>query len=1045
MDSIKIFYAAFILLHLAGIKTTQGKKQKPETDFIGKEITLLDKTTKCNQAAVSRSAVHMAWMKNQVDDEVVLCCLKFLNSSPEDAFVWALIGTSYDKRSAKKKADFCFQQSTKLSGKHSKFVKDWYYIAPFVIGKTEFDGDPLFSQGGIFNISKFRVSTKPALKLFSELTPKGLLGWAKVRQSQSESLVQVRPAVDWNDLVSSLGSLGITEWQGWALGDLVINEGNLPLAFQCLGVSRCYINNTMTVGDLYHRDYFWNSMVLPRGVHTVFIPLRAKVTASFKFLVTSELPQFQIFQPSFLPDLYEGYFPSKMYIAVPICNSMPQKWLKLTRVEVWKQSEGRALEALLVDSAPRIAPGQTTPVTVELLISDTSKDGNIMVVNSCKENSIELDLKFKTSEGTLNLNLKLRCRHRGSSFLFTFIDHDGSVQQTAAIEPLGYRSSKQQDPCPVVLSLHGTTVSPQNQADSYKKMVDGEFKFGVKDMWLLAPTRHGAHNWEGPGTLTAMAALENLAGMSRDKAIFFTCQADPTRVVFAGHSMGGHGAWHLATHFPDRAVGLVSLAGWIKKEEYGDSNLFYRHDISNSYVDPSLKSIMEACVAENDVDRHTSNLKGVPVLARIGANDRTVHPFYVRRMVRVLKAAGVDVTYSELPGLEHWWWDTKEENDGGCVNDGQIRTFLDQIRSNLNLEAALPVEESGACSKDDDGEGCKASDYKSGYLQEEGVQSQTVTLEVFNPALGEGLKGVHVLQQLIQFRRSSLEIYAEGDFASLKTQNVGCLKIRNTTVPNRSFDLHKVKTLKIDSTTITPFHEITSPYTFCRNLGTGQKEWVHTPGLYQGEAAAFATRGPHNYGPARRVAERPFIIVYGTTGDESTSALLLQHSVYIANQFFATSDTSVSIKGDADIGDTDFENNNLIIIGGPVENSKAEHFLTALPHLKLDFKEGPQLMLGDSCEYKEERTGILTLAPHGSKGLALLLMGLSQSGLEDVVKLATPTIPPMARSPFSNLLPDFVITGPDTGLKGPGGFLCAGSWDNTWRFASHSASCACEA
>ena len=41
--------------------------------------------------------------------------------------------------------------------------------------------------------------------------------------------------------------------------------------------------------------------------------------------------------------------------------------------------------------------------------------------------------------------------------------------------------------------------------------------------------------------------------------------------------MGGHGAWQLATHYPDRAIGLVSLAGWIKKEEYGDSNLFFRY------------------------------------------------------------------------------------------------------------------------------------------------------------------------------------------------------------------------------------------------------------------------------------------------------------------------------------------------------------------------------------------------------------------------------------------------------------------------------------
>ena len=69
--------------------------------------------------------------------------------------------------------------------------------------------------------------------------------------------------------------------------------------------------------------------------------------------------------------------------------------------------------------------------------------------------------------------------------------------------------------------------------------------------------------------------------------------------------------------------------------------------------------IMEACIAENDADRHVPNLHGIPVLARIGTNDRTVHPYFVRRMYRLLKEEGVGVNYSEVAGKEHWWWDTR--------------------------------------------------------------------------------------------------------------------------------------------------------------------------------------------------------------------------------------------------------------------------------------------------------------------------------------------------------------------------------------------------
>jgi len=87
-------------------------------------------------------------------------------------------------------------------------------------------------------------------------------------------------------------------------------------------------------------------------------------------------------------------------------------------------------------------------------------------------------------------------------------------------------------------------VSAESQADSYKQMVKGEFIFGVEKMWLLAPTRHGAHNWEGPGEVTSLSALRNLATLTVNApSCLGEKSADPDRVIFAGHSMGGHGAW----------------------------------------------------------------------------------------------------------------------------------------------------------------------------------------------------------------------------------------------------------------------------------------------------------------------------------------------------------------------------------------------------------------------------------------------------------------------------------------------------------------------
>ena len=67
----------------------------------------------------------------------------------------------------------------------------------------------------------------------------------------------------------------------------------------------------------------------------------------------------------------------------------------------------------------------------------------------------------------------------------------------------------------MLLTLHGTGSGPRSQADAYKvkvpnKPMGEEFKFGVEGLWVVAPSRHGAHNWEGVGDMTAHASVTAL-------------------------------------------------------------------------------------------------------------------------------------------------------------------------------------------------------------------------------------------------------------------------------------------------------------------------------------------------------------------------------------------------------------------------------------------------------------------------------------------------------------------------------------------------------
>jgi len=93
-----------------------------------------------------------------------------------------------------------------------------------------------------------------------------------------------------------------------------------------------------------------------------------------------------------------------------------------------------------------------------------------------------------------------------------------------------------------------------------------------------------------------------------------------------------------------------------------------------------------------------------------------------------------------------------------------------------------------------------------------------------------------------------------------------------------------------------------------------------------------------------------------------------------------------------------------------------------------------RVRLGD-CEFGGSGVGLaalLPLAEPNSTRLSLLLCGTDSAGLLSAVALATPTIPPMVRQPYSNMLPDFVVVGNETASLGAGGLLAAGFWGADW-------------
>ena len=140
--------------------------------------------------------------------------------------------------------------------------------------------------------------------------------------------------------------------------------------------------------------------------------------------------------------------------------------------------------------------------------------------------------------------------------------------------------------------------------------------------------------------------------------------------------MGGHGAALLAAVLGD-ARGLSATAGWLRKEAYGDSNARYVHDAAAHAIEPALRAVLDATLAGSEVDTLATNLCRAPALLRAGDRDQAVPPFYMRRLHRLIASACPEaVSYAEIPGKAHWWWDTAYPNDGGAVNDEAQRAFF---------------------------------------------------------------------------------------------------------------------------------------------------------------------------------------------------------------------------------------------------------------------------------------------------------------------------------------------------------------------------------
>lgn len=149
------------------------------------------------------------------------------------------------------KSKACLKKLLKLfKGKTTNLFSKWSFLGPFQIGKQELDAQPFLTEEALVN----RWSKK--YTAYSELVKKGVVKWDTIDVVNTDT-IQLNPNVNWNNLVMSMQSMAMTEWQGVLVNDFVVFDKNTDLLVKCLGTSFIFIDNVLMNADVYHQDIFW--------------------------------------------------------------------------------------------------------------------------------------------------------------------------------------------------------------------------------------------------------------------------------------------------------------------------------------------------------------------------------------------------------------------------------------------------------------------------------------------------------------------------------------------------------------------------------------------------------------------------------------------------------------------------------------------------------------------------------------------------------------------------------------------------------------------
>ncbi|MFB6126316.1 MAG: prolyl oligopeptidase family serine peptidase [Halolamina sp.] len=468
----------------------------------------------------------------------------------------------------------------------------------------------------------------------------------------------------------------------------------------------------------------------------------------------------------------------------------------------------------------------------------------------------------------------------------TFVSrHDESVQSFSLRRPANAETGS--PPWDLIVSLHGANVPSINQAGA---------NVSREDAYVVAPGARGPVNYDHED----LGRLDDLEAMAVMKDRF---DIDDDRVYLSGHSMGGHGTWHLGLMNPKHFAALGPSSGWTDHETY--ITVVWGRDKLHAY--PGLKAVKETSLQKNLAMPKTQNAQDgtLPVFVLHGGQDRTVPTMQPRSYLRTLANRGldvrsevglrfstpdpaaVDVAYLEVPDADHYWnADEFGEPTIGpgkdTINHPDLWNFLRSAERDRYPEqfsfytTNLRVEHEKAWVAVHEQETVHAPTKVEAEVTDEGLDVVTYNVArlTIDPAVFEAAGGAVPRRVVVNGQRCSVPRGAD---------RVGV-------------DLTDGLTVRADP-----------------------------------EPSADGQKGPDQYGPLREVHHDPYRLVYGTQGDDAETALNRNLANVRSQRLVDRARAPATVIPDTAVTAETMRRYNLVLFGRPSSNAVLDRLQGSLP------------------------------------------------------------------------------------------------------------------